>query len=144
MSYCDRNFYFESLLMVSDLLASSHFESLAYYVAIPQCIKRVNFNSLTSSFIFEVLIFLSDFYFYSRLTELSEGVETNSGPNSKLDQSFSICQWNPNSIAAHNFSKIQSLIAYNCIHHFDIVSLSETYLNVFHLITSTWIYQVID
>ena len=144
MCYSDRNFDFESLLMVSDLLASSHFESLAYCVVIPQCIKRVNFNSLTSSFIFQVLIFLSDFYFYSRLTELSEGVETNSGPNSKLDQTFSICQWNPNSIAAHNFSKIQSLIAYNCIHHFDIVSLSETYLNVFHLITSTWIYQVID
>ena len=35
----------------------------------------------------------------------------------------------PNSIAAHNFSKIQSLITYNCIHHFDIICLSETYLN---------------
>ena len=35
----------------------------------------------------------------------------------------------PYSIAAHNFSKIQSLIGYNCIHHFDIICLSETYLN---------------
>ena len=31
--------------------------------------------------------------------------------------------------ASHNFSKIQSLIAYICIHHFDIICLSETYLN---------------
>lgn len=29
----------------------------------------------------------------------------------------------------HNFSKTQSLIAYNCIHHFDIKYLFETYLN---------------
>ena len=49
--------------------------------------------------------------------------------NSKPDQSFSICHWNHNSIAAHNFSKIQSLIAYNCIHHYDIICRSETYLN---------------
>ena len=29
----------------------------------------------------------------------------------------------------HNFSKIHSLTAYNCIHHYDIICLSETYLN---------------
>ena len=34
MCYSDRNFDFESLLMVLDLLTSFHFESLAYYVVI--------------------------------------------------------------------------------------------------------------
>ena len=35
-----------------------------------------------------------------------------------------------NNIVAHiNFSKIQSPIAYNGIHHFDIVCLSGKYLN---------------
>ena len=43
--------------------------------------------------------------------------------------SFSICHWNLNSIAAHNFSKIQSLIVYDCMHHFDFICFSETYLN---------------
>ena len=37
--------------------------------------------------------------------------------------------WNLNSVASHNFSKIQSLVAYNCIHKFDIICLSESYLN---------------
>ena len=44
-------------------------------------------------------------------------------------QSFSICHWNINSIAAHNFSKISLLKAYNAIHTYDIICLSETYLN---------------
>ena len=35
---------------------------------------------------------------------------------------------NLNSIAMHNYSKIQFLIACNCIHDFDIICLSETYL----------------
>ena len=34
MYYSDRTFDFENLFMVLDLLASFHFESLAYYVAI--------------------------------------------------------------------------------------------------------------
>ena len=32
-------------------------------------------------------------------------------------------------MTAHNFSKIQSLISYNCLHHFNIIFLPETYLN---------------
>ena len=98
-------------------------------VIILQYIRSVNFNSLTFSYIYHVLIFQSHFYFYSRLIELSEDVEKNPGPNSKPDQSFSICHWNLNSVAAHNFSKIQSLIGYNCIQDFDIICLSETYFN---------------
>ena len=34
MCYSDRSFDFESLLIVLDLLASFHFEPLAYYVFI--------------------------------------------------------------------------------------------------------------
>ena len=68
-------------------------------------------------------------YFYGRLRELNRDVEKNPGPKSKPDQSFSICHFNLNSIDAYNFSKIQSLIPYNCIHHFDIICLSETFLN---------------
>ena len=92
MCYSDRTFDYEGLLMVLDLLASFQFESLAYYVVIIlQCIRGVNFNSVTFSYIFQVLIFESRFYFYSRLIELNGDVEKNPGPNSKPDQSFSIC-----------------------------------------------------
>ena len=40
-----------------------------------------------------------------------------------------MCHLNLNSVVLHNFFKIQSLIAYNCIHKFDIICLSESYLN---------------
>ena len=72
--------------------------------------RRVDFKSLTFSYIFQVLFFQSHFYFYSHLIELSGDFES--------DQRFSVCHW-----------KIQSLIPYNCIHHFDIICFSETYLN---------------
>ena len=40
-----------------------------------------------------------------------------------------MCHLNLNSVVLHNFSKIQALITYNCIHKFDIIYLSESYLN---------------
>ena len=42
---------------------------------------------------------------------------------------LSICQWNLNSKAAHNFAKLVLLKAYNSSHKFDIICLSETYLD---------------
>ena len=56
-------------------------------------------------------------------------IELNPGP--KKDKSwgnFSLYHWNLNSIAAHDFSKLSLLEAYNAHHTYDI-SLSETYLN---------------
>ena len=41
---------------------------------------------------------------------------------------FTICHWNLNSISAHNFFKIHLLKVNLPIHKFDIVCLSETYL----------------
>ena len=99
MYYSVRTIDFESLLMILDLLALFHFESLAYYVVIYlQCMRRVNFNSLTFSLIFQVLIFQSHSYSYRCLTELNRDVEKNPGHNSKPCQSFSVCRWNPNPI----------------------------------------------
>ena len=73
------------------------------------------FFGLTSSYIFQVLIFQSHICFYSYFIELSGDVKKNSGPKSKPDQSFSFCHWNFNTIAMHNFLKIQSLLAYSWI-----------------------------
>ena len=46
-----------------------------------------------------------------------------------MSNQFTICHWNLNSISAHNFAKVQLLKAYLAVHKFDIVCLSETYLN---------------
>ena len=44
-----------------------------------------------------------------------------------------LCHWNLNSVAACNFIKMSLLPAYNSIHKFDIICLSETYLdNSYH------------
>ena len=101
-----------------DLLASFHFELLAYFVSIiRQYTKRVNIYALNFSYIFQVLFFQSHFYFDNRLIELSRDVEENLELKSRPDKSFSIFQWNLNSITAYNFR------------NFDIIRLSETYLN---------------
>ena len=42
---------------------------------------------------------------------------------------ITICHWNLNSIAGHNFAKLVLLKAYNSVYKFDIICLSETYLD---------------
>ena len=64
---------------------------------------------------------------------LSGNIETSPGPNPGYLKSFSFCHWNLNSIAAHNFIKMSLLQAYKGINRFDIICLSETYLdNSYH------------
>ena len=58
-------------------------------------------------------------------------VEVNPGPerNSCQIQSFSICHWNLNSLIAHRFAKALLFTACLSVNKFDIVCLSETFLN---------------
>ena len=72
-----------------------------------------------SVFVFRIFISV-----FSRKLFLSGDIETNPGSNHNLNNHFTIFHWNLNSISAHNFVK-----AYLAIHKFDIVCISETYLN---------------
>ena len=56
-------------------------------------------------------------------------LELNPGPKRKAAQTLSVCHWNLNSICAHNFTKLSLLRAYVSVHKFDIICLSETYLD---------------
>ena len=57
-------------------------------------------------------------------------VELNPGPKSRNScYNFSTCQWNLNSITAHNFGNVNLLQAYNAIHDFDMICLSKSYLD---------------
>ena len=60
---------------------------------------------------------------------LSGDIETNPGLKPISGQGFSICHGNLNSISAHNYTKISLLTAYFLVHNFDIICLSEAYLN---------------
>ena len=44
-------------------------------------------------------------------------------------QIFRICDWNENSVLAHNFRKVSLLRAYISIHKFDIICIPEAFLN---------------
>ena len=61
---------------------------------------------------------------------MSGDKELNPGPN-KTNSSckFSVCHWNLNSLAAHNFEKVGLLEAFNTINKFDIICVSESYLD---------------
>ena len=66
----------------------------------------------------------------SRIISLSGDIEINPGPKANaLNRCFLICHWNLNSISAHMFTKVSLLSAYISVHKFDIICLSETYLN---------------
>ena len=54
-------------------------------------------------------------------------VDINPGPKKRETRSFSCLHWNVNSILAH--SKLTLLEAYNTIHQYDILWISETYLD---------------
>ena len=63
------------------------------------------------------------------LQQLIGDIELNPDPKPNSWKSFSICHWNLTSITTHNFIKVSLLTAYNSIQKFDIICLSETYLN---------------
>ena len=57
-------------------------------------------------------------------------IKLNPGPRkSNTFYNFSFCHWILNSIAAHDFSKLSLLEAYNVEHKFHMICLSETFLD---------------
>ena len=79
--------------------------------------------------IFMTVIYLWYIWLYSILVKLSGDVEENPGLKPKPCQSFSGCHWNVNSVSAHNFNIVSLLRAYISIHKFDVICMSETFLN---------------
>ena len=69
------------------------------------------------------------FWFYIKKIILSGDVETNPGPQSKRCQEFSICHWNLNGIATLSLLKVSLLKAYITTYNYDVICLSETYLD---------------
>ena len=94
---------------------------------------RVLFNDISFiirhyfSYIFS--IFVVYLLYHIRLIRLSGDIELNPGPKPSSFKCFSICHWNLNSITSHDFLKVKLLTAYNVMHKFDIIYISESYLN---------------
>ena len=86
------------------------------------CLGRIVYWNILSSFMLNI-------WFCKCSLRLSGDIELNAGPKPNSCKSFSICHWNLNSSISHNFNKVSLLTAYNSIHKFDTICLSETYLN---------------
>ena len=87
------------------------------------------FQSILFSCLIRLHNFMHLFWFYIKKIIISGDVETNPGPQSKRCQEFSICHWNLNSIPTHRFIKVSVLKAYITIYNYDVICLSETYLD---------------
>ena len=86
--------------------------------------KECKNNSPTISNLLEYL------WVASRIISLSGYIEINPGPKSNaLNRCFSRCHWDLNSISAHMFAKFSLLSTQISVYKFDIICLSETYLN---------------
>ena len=74
-------------------------------------LRFANYKAIT----FLVLILLSH-----------SDIEVNLGPNRKISK-FSCCHWNVNSILAHD--KLSLIKLYNTVQKYDIICISETFLD---------------
>ena len=115
-----------------------HFTAIASatFVLLITVFLTLKSNSYRSTKHFHTLFFLVTIitiwslpWLYSLLILLSADVELNPGPKRASTRNISICHWNLNSISAHNYIKLFLLKAYIAIHKFDIICLSETYLD---------------
>ena len=57
---------------------------------------------------------------------ISDDIKTNLGPKKSA---IKFCHWNLNVLAAHDFVKVPLIKAFITTHNFDIIYLSETFLN---------------
>ena len=99
----------------------------------------LHMSSRTYVFLSIIIIHISDIvtafwrYISVILLLLSGDIETNPSPDPGYLSIFSFCHSHLKSIAAHKFIKMSLLQAYNAINRFDIICLSETYLdNSYH------------
>ena len=65
---------------------------------------------------------------FSKILLVNSGdIETNPGPRNFSPTKF--CHWNLNGLAAHDFIKVRLIEAFVSTHSFDILCLSETFLD---------------
>ena len=117
-----------------------HFFKLLFQVVLQLCFlftKHIDEHLCLGTnlpYSYVTITYLQFLWYHKQRLILSNDIEVNPGPKLDSSQNLTLCHWNLNSIAAHNFSKINPLKAYLKIHKTDIVSLCETYLDSSFLI----------
>ena len=92
---------------------------------------RCKSNALGSLTALLYTIALTSFTLLTIFLLLCGDVELNPGPIETRNSwfNFSICHWNLNSLTSHSCEKVNLLEAYNAVNKFDIICLSESFLD---------------
>ena len=90
-------------------------------------------NVYLANLMYAVILFcfLEQLWIFRCRLGMSGDVEVNPGPKhtSCQSQGFSVCHWNLHSLIAHSFARVSLLIGYLPVNKFDIICLSEPFLN---------------
>ena len=118
LDYCD---YFDNVLdcllifiLITDIFAVQVFNLIIPAIAV---YKRFKTKLLKISYFSQYCL-----TFFNSLLQHG-GIETNHDPRGKCSQYFSFCQWNLDSLRAHNYAKVPLLQAFNTLHKFDLICL---------------------
>ena len=87
--------------------------------------------SMLTQYVHELITSQTFFYllYIFLILLLSWDIEINPGPNKNQEKSLSVCHWNLNSLWVDDFIKVTLLSAFLSAHKFDILCLSETFLD---------------
>ena len=92
--------------------------------------RFINEKSLREACLSSAFRFGIRFVFVVLILFACGDTELNPGPKKRSSCcNFPVCHWNLNSITAQHFAKIDLLQAFNTIHQYDIIFLSESYLD---------------
>ena len=92
-------------------------------------IKTIHWSVLITFLILIVIMFIQFIWIHALLIRQSGDIKMNPGSKPNSCHSFSICHWNLNILAAHNYLKVSLLRTYLAIEKFDVVCLSKTFLD---------------
>ena len=128
-SFLSQCFYFAMMRYIVKIMFLIRVVMYLFFIKIPEIMLRNIAIIIRYYFSYIFSIFVVYLLYNIRLIRLSGDIEVNPGPKPSSFKNFSICHWNLNSISAHDFLKVKLLAAYNAVHNYDIICISESYLN---------------
>ena len=122
-------FISDHLSLQSHSMVSFFMLLIVFFLLKPKVPKGVKFSAFAMLYVVCIYLLSVKWLYKIFLILLSGDVEINPGPRRNTDETFSICHWNLNSLLAYNYNKLFLLRAYIAVHKFDVICLSETYLD---------------
>ena len=100
---------------------------IVFFLLKPKVLKGVEVSTFAMFYVIFIYLLSVERLCKIFLILLSGDVEIN--PRRNADETFSVCHWNLNSLLAYNYNKLFLLRAYIAVRKFDVICLSETYLD---------------